>query len=571
MADICVTSTDMKTSNDMPPSAVERIKTGSDYLRGTLAESLEDSITGAIRADDTHISKFHGIYQQDDRDLRSERRKQKLEPAYSFMLRVRVPGGVVSSRQWLALDDLATTHANDTLRITTRQAVQYHGVIKRQLKETVAKINAALVDTLAACGDVNRNVMCTATPELTNSHAQALKTAQQISDHLTPQTTAYHEIWLDGKKLEGATDNVEPIYGKSYLPRKFKIAVAVPPQNDVDVFTNDLGFIAITANDSVVGYNVAVGGGMGMTHGDPATYPRTASIIGFCTPDQVLRVATAVVTTQRDFGNRSERKNARLKYTIDRYGLEWFREQVEERAGITLSKERNYRFVANGDRYGWSRAAENHWHLTLYVENGRVNDTAAKTLKTGLREIAETHPGEFRLTGNQNIVIANVADSDKQHIESLARRHGLMAASHHALGLASMACVGFPTCGLAMAESERYLPELLDHIHHRLEHHGLGDEAITTRMTGCPNGCARPYVAEIGLVGKAPGRYNLYLGGSRIGDRVNSLYRENVDEAQILSSLDELFASYAQQKQNFSGFGDFVIGAQIVEESRPHG
>ena len=546
---------------------VERVKARSRHLRGTLIESLQDPLTGAISDDDTTLSKFHGIYQQDDRDIRSERKRQRLEPAYSFMIRARVPGGVCTTDQWLKMDEIATTRANGTIRLTTRQAFQLHGVIKGDLKPAIKGINKALLDTLAACGDVNRNVMCSPMPPVSRTHLEVQELAEALSAHLTPATGAYHEIWLDGKKLVSPGDEVEPIYGDTYLPRKFKTAFVVPPQNDVDVYAQDLGFIAIVEAGRLRGFNVTVGGGMGMSHGEVQTYPRLAEVMGFCTTKQVKEVAEAVVTTQRDYGDRENRKHARLKYTIDDRGLDWFRSEVERRLGWQLGKPRSFSFVGNGDVYGWQRSNDGLWHYTLFVENGRIQDVAGRQLMTGLRKIASLHKGDFRLTPNQNLIISNVRESDKERITALLRVFRIENSKQASpLRLHSMACVAFPTCGLAMAESERFLPSLIDRLDRLLIEHGLRDDAITIRMTGCANGCARPYIAEIGLVGKGPGRYNLYLGAGFAGDRLNKLYRENIDEAEILASLDPLFARYANERIDDERFGDFVIRAGIVAE-----
>jgi len=545
----------------------ERIKERSRHLRGTLIESLGDSITGALAEDDTHLSKFHGIYQQDDRDVRSERKRQRLEPAYSFMIRVRVPGGVCTTEQWLSMDEIALTKANGSIRLTTRQAFQLHGVIKGDLKPAIQRINQALMDTLAACGDVNRNVMCSPMPPLSNVHRKVQAYAESLSEHLTPATGAYHEIWLDGKKLQNMKSEVEPIYGDTYLPRKFKSAFVIPPQNDVDVYAQDLGFIAIVEQGVLRGFNVTVGGGMGMSHGNTATYPRLADIMGFCTVDQVNAVAEAVVITQREFGDRTNREHARLKYTIDDHGLDWFRSQVERCLDWHLQKPRQFTFVGNGDVFGWQQSMDENWHYTLFVQNGRILDTGNRLLMKGLRKIATVHKGDLRLTPNQNLIISNILSGDREQITDVLHEFGIENSQQVSpLRLHSMACVAFPTCGLAMAESERYLPALIDRIEKRLDVHGIGDEAITIRMTGCPNGCARPYIAEIGLVGKGPDHYNLYLGASFTGDRLNKLYRENINEEEILASLDPLFASYADERNDGEHFGDFIIRTGAVAE-----
>lgn len=540
---------------------VEHIKERSDFLRGTILSSLADGATGALAEPDTQLSKFHGFYQQDDRDLRDERRRARLEPDYSFMIRARLPGGVCTPDQWLAMDHIARTWANGTLRLTTRQAFQFHGVLKRDLKPSIQTINQHLMDTIAACGDVNRNVMCTPLPESSLIHRAVFELAGRVSEHLTPNTQAYHEIWLDdgaGGRKKRVSDS-EPIYGPTYLPRKFKMSFAIPPRNDVDALAHDLSFIAITRHDELLGFNVAVGGGMGATHADAATYPRLADIVGFCTPEQVLEVSEAVVTLQRDFGDRSERKHARLKYTIDDRGLDWFRSELERRLGWSLANAKPYEFQHNGDKYGWQKTSDGLWHLGLFIENGRIADRGVNRYLSGLRAIAEIHRGEFRLTPNQNVIVSGVKDSDRPAVDRAVRAHGLDiydAASE--LRLHSMACVGLPTCGLSMAESERYLPSLTSRIEDLMQKHGLADQAVTLRMTGCPNGCARPYLAEIGLVGKGPGIYNLHLGAAFDGTRLNTLHRESLTEEGILSELDRLFSFYAGSKQTGESFGDFL-------------
>jgi sulfite reductase (NADPH) hemoprotein beta-component len=543
----------------------ERIKEASRYLRGTLAEGLAQEITGAIVEDDQQLVKFHGMYLQDDRDLRAERRRKKMEPAFAFMIRVRIPGGVLTPSQYLALDGIARLYAGHTMRITTRQTIQFHGVIKSNLKATMARIDTALLTTIAACGDVNRNVICNSNPNQSRVHAAALKTARALSDHLLPRTPAYREIWLDGERIVGGENEaIEPIYGATYLPRKFKIAVAVPPSNDVDVFAHDLGYIAILdRKGALAGYNVAVGGGMGMTHGEPETYPRTADVVGYCRADEAVAVGEAVMTVQRDWGDRSNRKHARLKYTIEDRGLEVFRTEVERRSGVKLGKPKPFAFASTGDRYGWSEGEKGRAHLTLFIENGRIKDVPGAAIGTGLRRIAETHDGEIRLTTNQNIIIANVAPEKRAAIEALVAEHRLAA---HASGLRrnAMACVALPTCGLALAESERYLPGLVTALEGRLAANGLAADEIVIRMTGCPNGCARPYLAEIGLVGKGPGRYNLYLGAAFDGSRLGKLYAEDLDHEGIIAKLEPLFSAYATERKAGERFGAFVVRAGFV-------
>jgi sulfite reductase (NADPH) hemoprotein beta-component len=563
-------------------SANEGIKDASHYLRGTILDGLADAATGSLAKDDQQLTKFHGIYQQDDRDIRGERRKKKLEPAYSFMIRVRVPGGVATPSQWLEMDRIALDHANGALKLTTRQAFQFHGVIKSNLKKTIYEINQSLFDTLAACGDVNRNVMCNPNPHQSKVHAEVLQLATAISNHLSPRTGAYHEIWLDdgtGEKvkvtydpplIDEIADPEEPIYGKHYLPRKFKTVVAVPPSNDVDIYAHDLGYIAILeGDDQVVGYNVTVGGGMGMTHGNEETFPRLADLLGFCTPDQAVKVGEAVVRVQRDHGNRDVRANARLKYTIERMGIDAFREEVEKLCQFKLQAPREFHFEDNGDRYGWIKDHRGHWHFTLYVENGRVYDTKEYPLLTGLRAIAKIHTGDFRLTANQNLIIADITPQQKSEITELLEEYGMIDAHERsAMRLHSMACVALPTCGLALAESQRYLPDLISGIEEVLEEAGLRHDAITIRMTGCPNGCARPYIAEIGFVGKSPGKYNLYLGGGHHGQRLNKLYATSIRGDDAPQILKPLLLDYAKQREDGESFGDFVIRAGHVKETK---
>ena len=545
----------------------EGIKTKSRFLRGTITEGLNRVITGALDEDDTQLTKFHGTYQQDDRDLRPERRKKRMEQAYSFMIRVRVPGGVCSPEQWLAMDQIATDYGGNTLRLTTRQAFQFHGVIKSNLKRSMQAINAALLDTIAACGDVNRNVMCNPNPHQSKAHAAALDLARDISDHLTPRTAAYHEIWLDGEKMENSKVEEEPIYGITYLPRKFKTAVAVPPENDVDVYAQDLAYIAITgAAGSVTGYNVLVGGGMGMTHGEPETYPRTADLLGFCTPEQAVDVAEKVVTVQRDFGDRTNRKHARLKYTIEDMGLDAFRAEVEKRLGYKLQSPRDFRFEHTGDRYGWVKDHAGKWHYTLFIQNGRVSDLGEQQFLTGLREIAKMHKGDFRLTANQNLIIASVGARQKKAIQTLIEQYGLSSPTT-GLRRNAMACVALPTCGLALAESERYLPDLVTALEDVLYKAGLAETDIVIRMTGCPNGCARPFLAEIGLVGRAPGSYHLYLGAAFDGSRLNKLYRQDVNHEEIIQALTPLLEAYAKEREKGERFGNFVVRKGIVAPS----
>lgn len=540
----------------------ERLKKESNFLRGTIAQDLHDGLTGGFNGDNFLLIRFHGMYQQNDRDIRAERAAQKLEPRHAMMLRCRLPGGVITPTQWQAIDKFAAENTlYGSIRLTNRQTFQFHGIVKNQVKPVHQMLHEVGLDALATANDVNRNVLCTSNPVESVLHAQAYEWAKKISEHLLPRTRAYAEIWLDQQKV--ATTDEEPILGPTYLPRKFKTTVVIPPQNDVDLHANDMNFVAVAENGHLVGFNLLVGGGLSIEHGNKATYARTASEFGYISLADTLAVAEAVVTTQRDWGNRTDRKNAKTKYTLERVGVEAFKAEVERRAGIRFAAIRPYKFTGRGDRIGWVEGIDDKWHLTLFIENGRILDYPGRPLKTGLLEIARVHEGDFRLTANQNLIVAGVETRHKAHIEALARHYGLMAAvkpqREHA-----MACVSFPTCPLAMAEAERFLPGFIDRVETIMEQHGVGDEHIVLRVTGCPNGCGRALLAEIGLVGKAPDRYNLHLGGNRIGTRIPRMYRENISSRQILSELDSLIGRWAGEREGEEGFGDFTVRAGIV-------
>jgi sulfite reductase (NADPH) hemoprotein beta-component len=549
-------------------SEVEHVKIASRYLRGTLVDSLANRLTGALNPDDTHLIKFHGSYQQTDRDLDSERKRQKLEPLFSFMIRVRVPGGVASAPQWQRMDALSDAYGNGTLKLTTRQTFQLHGVLKRNLPAAIQGFNEVQMDSIAGCGDVNRNVMCNTNPHESPVHSEVARIAQEISAHLTPRTTAYREIWLDGDLIETteAVDD-EPVYGHTYLPRKFKIALALPPYNDSDIFSNDIGLIAIEENGELLGFNVAIGGGLGMTFGLNETYPRLADLIGFVPADKVIDACEKVVTIQRDWGNRENRKLSRLKYTIDRVGLPAFVAELHQRLGYELAPSRAYLFRSSSDAFGWTQSPSGLSQLVLFVEGGRVLDRPGYHLKSALREISGFHTGEFRLTGNQNLILANIEPQHVARIQAILEEAGAAPKADQltALRRGALACVALNTCSQAFAEAERYLPHLLDKLDAVIRAHGLADAGILIRMTGCPNGCARPYLGEIGLVGKAPGRYNLYLGADHTGERLNKLYREMLDEEGILRELSPILAAYATNRQPGEGFGNFVIRTGIVK------
>jgi len=543
----------------------ERLKAESDHLRGTITSDLQNEITGGFTGDNFMLIRFHGMYQQDDRDIRAERAAQKLEPLHNVMLRARMPGGIITPAQWLAIDKFAAEHTlYGSIRLTTRQTFQFHGVLKPNIKPMHQFLNSIGIDSIATAGDVNRNVLCTSNPVESELHQQAYQWAIKISEHLLPKTRAYAEIWLDEEKIE--TTETEPVLGDTYLPRKFKTTVVIPPHNDVDVHANDLNFVAIAEHGKLIGFNVLVGGGLAMTFGDTSTYPRRAEELGFIGLEHVLKVAEHVVTVQRDYGDRVNRKNAKTKYTIDRIGVDNFRSEVEKRVGVAFEPVRPYAFTSRGDRFGWVEGIDGKHHLTLFIENGRVLDFPGKPLKTGLAEIAKIHQGDLRMTANQNLIIAGVPLEQKAQIEQLARQYGLLDDNHSEQRKNSMACVSFPTCPLAMAEAERYLPELVTKVEGLLSKNGVADDHIVLRVTGCPNGCGRAMLAEVGLVGRAPGKYNVYLGGNKVGTRIPKLFLDNVAEAEILAQLDQLIGRWATERQAGEDFGDFVIRSGVVAE-----
>lgn len=538
--------------------ADETLKFQSDHLRGHIALDLLDKITGSVSFESNKLMKFHGIYQQDNRDVRDERRRQKLEPAYTFMVRVRLPGGVCTPGQWLKIDELAQRHGGNTIRLTTRQTFQFHWVIKEDIKDTIRGLHEVLLDTIAACGDDSRGVMATSDPADSDVHAEVAALAKQLSDHVIPKTHAYHEIWY-GRERVGTSEDEEPFYGRQYMPRKFKIGLVVPPSNDIDVYTQDLGFIVIVGEGGVEGFNVAIGGGMGRTENEPITYPRLANVVGFIPKDRLITCTDAVMSVQRDFGNRVDRARARFKYTIDDKGIDFIIAEIERRMGARFEPASSFELTSNGDRFGWRETDRGKFNYGLFIESGRLSDVPGRSIMTGLREVAKVHKGQFRLTPNQNLIIAGVEPEDRAEVEAVLQRYGLSASSAaSALRLNSIACVAFPTCPLAMAEAERYLPELVTKLETILEHNGLSGEPITIRMSGCPNGCSRPYVAEIGLTGRAPGKYNLWLGGGFHGERLNRLVAENIGEERIIEILAGEFARYARDRFQGERFGDFI-------------
>ncbi|MFN1218214.1 assimilatory sulfite reductase (NADPH) hemoprotein subunit [Chryseobacterium kwangjuense] len=548
----------MTDKNNLSP--VERIKTSSNGLRGTLKDSLLDDFTGAIREDDQTLIKFHGMYQQDDRDRREERVRKKLEWLYSYMIRLRLPGGFLTPEQWVGLNTIAGEHSTGVIKITTRQTIQLHGILKSHVKPTIQSFNLQHLDSIAACGDVNRNVTCTSNPSESPLHQEAYELAAKISEMCLPKTKSYYDLWIDDELIIDRKEEEDPLYQDRYLPRKLKIGIAVPPNNDVDVFINDIALIAIIENNTIIGYNIAAGGGLGATHGNESTYARLASVLGFvATEEKVLKAVYEIITVQRDFGNRSDRKLSRLKYTIDKLGIEGYRAEVEKRCGFSFEPVKEFKFEQRKDRYGWVQNHEGKWFYTLFVEHGRVLDTEEYPLKSGLLKIAGTGKVNFRFTCNQNLILSDVSENDKAEIEALLKESGISGYTDEvsALRKNSVACVALNTCSLALAEAQRYLPSLVTKIEPVLEKYGLQNEDITIRMTGCPNGCGRSPNAEIGFVGTAYGKYNLHIGGDRLGMRLNTKFKENIGEEEILQTLDELFGIYSEQRNPQETFGDF--------------
>ena len=550
----------MSDTKNLP--LLERVKIEGDALRGTIVESLHDEITGSMREEDTLLMKFHGMYQQDDRDRREERAHKKLERLFSFMIRLRMPGGILTSEQWIALNEIAGKDSTDELKITTRQTIQLHGVLKSRLKPTHKAFNKVHLDSIAACGDVNRNVTCSPNPIQSPLHEEIFEYAARISDYLKPRTRAFYEIWLDEEKIVDKKLEEDPLYKAAYLPRKFKIGICIPPNNDIDVFGNDLGLIAIIENNKLVGFNFAVGGGLAFTFGNPDTYARLATDIGFVDAgEKTFKAIYEVVTVQRDYGDRVDRKQARLKYTVDKMGVDKFKEEVEKRLGFKFQESKPYVFNKREDYYGWQKDAKGNWFYTLFVENGRVMDTEEIAIKTALLKIAKTGKVKFRFTANQKAIVSDVRPEDKNEINAILEEYKVIEHTENASALRknAMACVALPTCPLALAESQRYLPSLLTKIESLLSKHDLANENIITRMTGCPNGCGRSSVSEIGFIGTGPGKYNLNLGGDHEGYRLNKLYKESLDETAILSELDTLFGEYKKGRANNESFGDFTF------------
>lgn len=550
----------MKELNFGPLSAVEKIKRESKGLRGRIVEHVQEQLTGSIPEDGVQLIKFHGMYLQDDRDRREERAEKKLERLYSFMVRLRLPGGILTPEQWIASHHIAGEHSTGVIKITTRQTIQLHGILKSHIKPTLQAFNAAGLDSIATCGDVNRNVTASAHPVESPIHEEVHGLADKISRLLMPKTRAYYEIWMGEEKIAEKTEE-DPLYEDRYLPRKFKIGIAIPPNNDIDVYTNDIGLVAIIEDGKLLGYNIAIGGGLSATHGNAETYPRLATVIGFAEGEEkTLKTVYEILTVQRDYGNRNDRKLARLKYTVDKYGIDNFKEELEKRIGFQLEPAKPVHFTSRKDHYGWKQNHQGLWYYTVFVEHGRVTDDTNAATKTALYEIAQLGKNIFRFTGNQNVIIGDVKTKDKKAIDAILAKYNVsqFTDSSSELRKNSMACVAFNTCPLALAEAQRYLPSLVTKLEPVLEKYELKEDEITIRMTGCPNGCGRSRASEIGFVGTAYGEYNLYLGGDREGERLNSLHKGNLNEEQIVAELDLLLGNYKQGKKENETLGDFA-------------
>lgn len=564
----------MQDYSNLNLSATEKIKLASDNLRGTLVESLNTETTGNLLEDDIALVRFHGMYVQDDRDRRDERAEKKLERLYSFMIRLRLPGGFIPAQQWIDLHHIAGEYSTGVIKITTRQTIQLHGIFKSHVKPTLKAFNQSGLTTIATCGDINRNVLCTANPAESPLQEEVFGYAKDLSDMLLPKTNAYNEIWLDGEELTDKEEEKDPLYKEWFMPRKFKIAIAIPPNNDVDILTNDIGLIAIVEKGKLKGFNICIGGGMSTTHGNPNHYARLASVIGFTdTKEKTLKAVYEILTIQRDHGNRADRKLARLKYTIDRLGLSWWKDELERRCGFRLEDPKPYELTDRIDHYGWEKDSRGLWNFTVFIENGRVLDDAKLALKSALLEVAQTYKANMRFTCHQNVIISDVKKEDKNTVDEILKRYGVdkHTESVSAIRANSIACVALNTCPLALAEAQRYLPSLISKIEPILAKYELQKEEIILRMTGCPNGCARPFAAEIGFVGTALGKYNLHLSGDKCGLRLNTKYKESLEEHEILSELDSLFSDYKKNRKKGEGFGDFthraIIKGDLVSRS----
>ena len=580
-----------KPGGGAKPSKVEGIKVASEYLKTFVANELENG-SAQFTEDAATILKFHGSYQQDDRDLRKNLKKEGKEKAHQFMVRVRIVGGRLTAKQYLVCDDLARTIGNGTLRITTRQEFQFHGVLKEDLKSTIRRINESLMSTLAACGDVERNVLCCPAPVSDLLHAQLHADAESWASHCAPRAATYWELWLDGEKIDSlppagpievpttGDDPVEPIYGKTYLPRKFKTAFAFPEDNCTDIHANDLGYLAIVEDGELVGYNVLVGGGLGTTPSAQKTFPFLSVPLCYVSRADVLKIGEAVIKVFRDFGNRSDRKRARLKYIIHDWGLPAFRAKIEEYLGQPISDPKPVYVTGVDDHLGWHAQGDGKLFLGLPVENGRIKDEGSHRLLSGLRAFFEKYQTPGRLTCQQSILLMDIDPKSRPEIERWLEEFGIAKVEQISTARRwSMACPALPTCGLAVTEAERALPGVIDQLESELARMGLDQERFTIRMTGCPNGCARPYNADIGLVGRSavvlpdgtpgPGSYTIFLGGRTLGDRLNVEYKDYVPYDQVVAELVPVFSRFKSERLSGETFGDFCgrIGVEALMSS----
>ena len=549
-------------STDAPKlSPVETIKEGSDYLKGTIDQEIAGSVNHFDKSN-IQLLKFHGTYQQDDRDARLTAKKTGLGKAYSMMVRLRIPGGRIRPDQMLSMLDLCERLGNATMKITTRQTLQLHGILKDDLRETISYINKIALSTLAACGDVNRNIMCCPAKRTGSIHADMEKLTDELTEALAPQTPAYHELWLTDpetgeKTLEGG-GAVEPLYGPTYLPRKFKMGIALPEDNCIDIYTQDLGFLAVVRDGAIIGYNVLVGGGMGTTPSAKKTFPALAKRLGFIKPEQAVGISKAIIKVQRDNGNRQDRKTARMKYLINDWGIEKFRTEVEKYYGQPLEDCTEDDVHGFDDHMGWQEQGDGKWSYGLNVENGRLYDDEDRQLKATLRAICNEFKTEVRMTGHQSLIFTDLDEADKDKLIGFIKQHQVPTTEETStVRRWSMSCVALPTCGLAITESERRLPSIIDGLEAPLAKLGLDKERFTIRMTGCPNGCARPYNADLALVGKAKGKYTLYAGGGWLGNRLAYIYKDMVPDDVVVDELVTIFSAFKTNREEGESLGTF--------------
>jgi len=549
-------------------SRLEKIKEKSDYLRGDIAEELENDSSHFSKSG-LQLLKFHGTYQQDDRDIRDGRDRH-----YMFMIRIRLPGGKMTADQYLVHDEIADKYANGALRVTTRQTFQFHGVLKGDLKNTIKEINDTLVTTLGACGDIVRNVMNNPAPDEDGKQKKIQEYANSLSELLLPETKAYHELWLDGEKVYSGREEVEngeSLYGDAYLPRKFKIGITKPGDNSIDIYTQDIGLVALFDDENEIeGFDVIVGGGMGMNHRKPETFPRLGDHLGYIPKEKLVPLVTNIIEIQRDHGNRANRKQARMKYLIHDWGLDRFKDEVEKRTGFELEPFKELPKFELDLYLGWHKQSNNKWYLGLSIENGRIKDDGDWQLKTGLRETIRKYRPNVRLTPNHNILLTDIDESDKDAIEQELKDHGIVLSEDQSNIIKySMACPALPTCGLAITESERVLPDVIRELDEVIHELGLDDEKITVRMTGCPNGCSRPYVADIAFVGRSLNKYSVFIGGDPAGTRLNKRYRDLVELENLVETVQPLLEHYASNREEDESFGDYWnrVDPEVVEET----